>query len=111
MLTLSSPPRQKLPCFIYFFPAVWPIATSFLEGGGGRSRGGGGRSGKGKPGFLNKNCQRYLKEVPHEDRLYWSPCNFFLFFEQRVHAFNLLFSEFCCFVELSYPGLRITKGH
>ena len=35
MLTLSSPPLQKLPCFISFFPAVWPIATSFLEGGGG----------------------------------------------------------------------------
>lgn len=76
MLTLSSPPRQKLPCFIYFFPAVWPIATSFLEGG---------RSGKGKPGSFNKNRKRYLKKVPHEDRLYWSPCNFFLFFEQRVH--------------------------
>lgn len=84
MLTLSSPPQQKLPCFIYFSPAVWPIATSFLEGGGG-GRGGGGRSGKGKPGFLNKNRKRYLKKVPHEDRLYWSPCNFFLFFEQRVH--------------------------
>ena len=55
MLTLSSPPRQKLPCFIYFSAAVWPIATSFLEGGGGRS-------GKGKPGFLNKNRQRYLKK-------------------------------------------------
>ena len=35
MLTLSFPPRQKLPCFTHFFPAVWPIAQSFLEGGGG----------------------------------------------------------------------------
>ena len=71
MLTLSSPPQQKLPCFIYLSPAVWPIATSFLEGGGGGGGrgGGGGGGGKGNPGFLNKNRQRYLKKVPHEDRL------------------------------------------
>ena len=53
MLTLSFPPRQKLPCFVHFSPAVWPLAQSFLEWGGGG--GGGGRSGEGK--------------VPHEDRL------------------------------------------
>ena len=46
MLTLSSPPRQKLSCFIYFFPAVWPIATSFLEGGGGGAEGEGGGVGR-----------------------------------------------------------------
>ena len=55
MLTLSFPPRQKLPCFTHFFPAVWPIAQSFLEGGGGGGGGGWGVGGEGK--------------VPHEDRL------------------------------------------
>ena len=53
MLTLSSPPRQKLPCFIYFFPAVWPIATSFLEGGGGGQRGRG-EEWEGKARFLEQ---------------------------------------------------------
>ena len=53
MLTLSSPPRQKLPCFIYFFPAVWPIATSFLEGEGGGAGGGG----KGEEGGVGRESQ------------------------------------------------------
>ena len=83
MLTLSSPPRQKLPCFIYFSAAVWPIATSFLEGGGGG--GGGGEEWEGKARFLEQKSSTVSQKVPHEDRLYWSPCNFFLFFEQRVH--------------------------
>ena len=58
MLTLSSPPRQKLPCFIYFSPAVWPIATSFLEGGGGG--GGGGRGGGGGEEWEGK--ARFLEQ-------------------------------------------------
>ena len=65
MLTLSSPPRQKLPCFIYFFPAVWPVATSFLEGGGG----GGGQRGRGeewegKARFLEQKSSTVSQKSP-----------------------------------------------
>lgn len=95
MLTLSFPPRQKLPCFIHFFPAVWPIAQSFLEGGGeGEGAGEGGGVGREKS-LMKADCSGHR-------------VTFFVF--RTKSAFNLLFSEYFGF-ELSYPGLRITKGH
>ena len=79
MLTLSSPPRQKLPCLIHFFPAVWPIAQSFLEAGRGQEWGGKGRFLEQK--FLNGILKKSLTKtdcIGHR-------LTFFLFFEQRVH--------------------------
>ena len=103
MLTLSSPPRQKLPCFISFQQSGQYYKV-LARGGGGGGGGGGGEARFLEQNFVNGILSKSLMKtdcIGHR-------LTFFVF--PTKSAFNLLFSEFCCF-ELLYPGLRITKGH
>lgn len=81
MLTLSSPPRKKFPCFISFRQSGQQYKISWR---GEKAR------------FLEQNFVAVVVKTSLMKTDFISHRLTFFFVFRTKSAFNLLFSEFCC---------------